>query len=127
MSKLDDSRVLHVKRGNQEAVLPVTGDAARELPVAELATVVAKEMLRGQLRDPGRATKPIPMDGTPLALRVNGRDTALAPDLPLLVQTAGCWSDRDLPVQGQTDATARLPVCEVELIDAQRTPLVVAA
>lgn len=126
MSRLDDSRVLHVKRGNQEAVMPVTGAAAAHLPVGELATVIAKEMLRGQMREPGRATDPIRIDDTPMALRVHGRDEALAPDMPLLIQTAGCWTHKELSVQGQTDATTRLPVCEFELVDVERPALVVA-
>lgn len=117
---LKGARVMHVQRGNLELVMPIRADAFAAIPVHELAMLIAKTMLRQQNAAPGQATAPIPVDDTPLALRVNGRERLLDPDLSLREQTEGRWEWRDLPVQGQTEQTARLPVCEFELVDVDR-------
>lgn len=112
------SRVMHVIRGNLGVVLPVHPEAFRKSPVRDLAQLVVQEMERQQAAAPGRAAAPITSDGTRYALRLNGRDEALHPLLPLRGQAEGHWEWKDLPVAGQTEQTARLPVCEFELVDA---------
>lgn len=118
---LDNSWVLHVNRGNLGVVMPITDDTARRMPVGELTGYVTAAILRATIMEPGRTSDPVPADETPVALRLADRDTPLVPRLPLLAQTEGKWTDKDIPVEGQTEATARLPVCEFELIDMQRS------
>lgn len=120
------TRVLHVKRGNLELVFPIHDAAARNLQVSELAMVIVRTMQREQVMSPGRASEPIIDSPTPLALRLVGRDSPLDPARPLLAQTEGKWTFKDLPVQGQSDATARLPVCEFDLIDLAPERVIVA-
>lgn len=117
------SRVMHVKRGNVEVVVPIRRDAFAWLPAHEIAALVVKTVVRLQAQAPDRATEPIRMDDTLIALRVAGRERVLDPNLSLREQTEGRWEYRDLPIQGQADATARLPVCQFELVDVERPVL----
>jgi hypothetical protein len=118
------ARVLHVHRGEMRIDWPVPEVVLREVPVSALAEAIVTAALRLQLVEPERATEPLPLDDTPLALRVAGRDTALLPHLPLLMQTAGLWTDADLPVQGQSERTARLPVIALQLVNEPRSAVV---
>lgn len=120
------SRVMHIKRGNLELVFPINLQGFASVPAYELAEAIVPTMLREQLLAPGRADEPIPQDGTQLALRVHGRDEALDPNLSLREQTEGCWAIRELPLQAQGESTARLPVCEFELVNVQRPAIYVA-
>jgi hypothetical protein len=114
------TRAILARRGNMEVVLPIAPGVFTDAPAAVVATTLAASLIRQQLASNGRATEPIRLDETQLALRVIGRDGALDPDLPLSIQTEGLWEIRELPTQAQSDVTARLPVCTFELIDVER-------
>lgn len=120
------TRALLIRRGNMEVVLPIAADTFMGAPTSTIVATVLPGLIKQQLESSGRATDPIKIDETPVALRVIGRDAALYPDLPLSMQTEGLWEIRDLPIQGQSDATARLPVCAFELVDAERPSVIVA-
>jgi hypothetical protein len=124
-AKLATARVLHIMRGNMGVVLPITDDAATQLPVHDLIGYVMAEVLKMEGNEPGRASRPV-HSRTFLALRIHGRDTPLSPTLPLAIQTEGHWTDRELPVQGRSEITARLPVLELELIDAMPSLITVS-
>lgn len=114
------TRAMLIRRGNMEAVLPIAADTFTDRPVSTVAALVAMAFVRLQAAMPERPSDPIRLDDTPLALRIVGRDAALEPSLPLSMQTEGLWELRDLPVQAQSDLTARLPVCAFELVDVAR-------
>jgi hypothetical protein len=120
------TRAILVRRGNMEVVLPIEPGVFTDAPAAVIATTVAAAFIRQQIASTGRSTEPIRLDETQLALRVIGRDGALHPDLPLSMQTEGLWEIRELPVQAQSDVTARLPVCAFELIDVERPSVILA-
>lgn len=114
------TRAILIRRGNMETVLPIAADVYTDQPawtVAKLA-VMAFEQL--QASAPDRPSDPIRADETQYALRVIGRDSALEPSLPLSMQTEGLWEIRELPMQAQSDFTARLPVCAFEMVDVAR-------
>lgn len=127
MTLVPGTRLMQVQRGNIGVALPITPAAFERTPVGELAGVVAAWMFGEQQKQAGRADEPIRLDDTPLALRLPDRDKPLNPDLPLGAQTEGRWHYRDVPVQAQTAATARLPVCQFDLIDVERPAIVVAS
>lgn len=118
------TRAMLVRRGNMEVVLPVSADAFMGAPTSLFVSSVLPGMIRQQATSPARASDPIRIDDTPVALRVIGRDSALHPDLPLSIQTEGLWEIRELPVQAQSDVTARLPVCAFELVDVERPSVI---
>jgi hypothetical protein len=120
------ARVMLVRRGNMETVLPIDRDVFTGHPASSVAQLIAITFVRLQAEAPDRCTEPIRLDDTPLALRVIGRDSALEPHLPLSIQTDGLWEIRELPVTAQSDITARLPVCAFELIDVQRPSILLA-
>lgn len=120
------TRAMLVRRGDMEVVLPIAADTFTDRPASAIAQLVATSFLRLQAEAPDRASQPIVLDDTPLALRVVGRDSALEAHLPLSLQTEGLWDIRELPVQAQTDYTARLPVCVFELVDVARPSVILA-
>lgn len=120
------TRAMLVRRGNIEVVLPISSDTFMGAPTSTLVATVLPGIIRRQHENPGRASDPIRIDDTPVALRVIGRDSALYPHLPLSMQTEGLWEIRELPIQGQTDATARVPVCAFELVDVERPSVIFA-
>lgn len=120
------TRAMLVRRGNMEVVLPIAADTFMGAPTSTIVATVLPGLIERQRENPGRATDPIKIDQTPVALRVIGRDSALHPDLPLSLQTEGLWEIRKLPVQAQSDATARLPVCAFELVDVERPSVIFA-
>jgi hypothetical protein len=119
-------RTMLVRRGNMEVVYALDHGVFTGVPVNFLASRFAEAFIQQQRSAPSRASQPIRLDETPLALRVIGRDSPLEPSLPLSMQTEGLWEIRELPVQAQSDATARLPVCAFELIDVERPSVIVA-
>lgn len=120
------TRAMLVRRGNMEAVLPIAASVFTDEAASTVAATAVVSFIRQQQASPGRATDPIRIDDTPVALRVIGRDAVLEPDLPLSMQTEGLWEIRELPVQGQSDVTARLPVCAFEVVDVQRPSVIFA-
>lgn len=114
------TRVMLVARGNINAVLPIAAAAFTDVPVSGLAQMAAQAIIKLQATEPGRASTPVEINDTPLALKLGDRDKPLEPHLPLSMQTEGRWEFRDVPVQAQSDTTARLPVCWFDLIDAKR-------
>jgi hypothetical protein len=121
------TRAMLIRRGNMEIVHPIEDSVYRNLPTAGLVSYLLPAFVRQQVSAPGRASDPLELDDTPVGLRVIGRDSPLIPELPLSMQTEGLWEIRELPVQAQNEATARLPVCAFELIDIERPSLIFLA
>lgn len=114
--------MIRVDRGNTRVAVPILEYQMRMLTAGDLAMLVAKEMLKLQTADPGRADKPVrPNSRMPLALRVKGKDKALLPNVDIGPQLTGLWEEAQMPEDDNTLldqlGVRSLPVVELELID----------
>lgn len=110
--------LVRVIRGNLRVALPLTLEGLRDTTAAELASLAAKEMLKIQLSNPGRADKRIdPFGKVPMAVRLYGKDNALIPSVALEPQLMGHWFQAELPTEEAREVFGRISVCELELVD----------
>lgn len=113
-------RILVIRRGDYRLAIPLL-DAVDPTPLGILVSALPT-MLMHLLQAPEGADvgPPLADDSSVLMLRVAGAEDPLVPDVGLLAQTEGKWQAGGPAEGGRTDATARVPELEVDLVDVER-------
>jgi hypothetical protein len=113
-------RILILRRGDFRLAVPLL-DVVDPTPLGVLLSALPMMVAHIDGAPPGADVgPPLDDDASVLMLRVVGDDDPLVPDVGLIAQTEGRWDAGGPDAGGRTDATARVPELELEVIDVER-------